>query len=248
MAGMFDSVDHVVATLLGERFRATRATATAVYLAAKVGNPLFIQGPHGVGKSSLARAIAGVTRAGLLDLRTTAPPSATGEGGVPNLLLMDDLSGADETLLTLARELLAETPPTDASGPAQRPWVVLTSSARDGSLAKLRERCRTVTLAYPPFEHEVSIVLERVPGLSLGLAGEVCNVAARLRTGPFVRPPGVGESISWARALVGLRCSRIDAEMLDHSAARLFSLPEDVKTFRAADPSTLVSRGLSCAA
>lgn len=89
--------------------------------------------------------------------------------------------------------------------------------------------------------------MERVPGLSLGLAGEVCNVAARLRTGPFVRPPGVGESISWARALVGLRCSRIDAEMLDHSAARLFSLPEDVKTFRGPPTLPLWSAAASAA-
>lgn len=244
MPGMFDSVDHVVEALAAERFRATRATATAVYLAAKVGNPLFVQGPHGVGKTSLCKAIANAAGASLVQLQT----GSVGPGGDdtnPMLIFLDDVSPADGGLLQLARELVTE----EASGSeAQRPWVVLTAASADGLLAPLWERCRPVLLGYPEFECEVSIVMERVPGLSRGLAGQLCNVAGRLRGGAFERSPGVGESISWARALVGLRCSRIDAEMLDQSAARLFSLAEDVHRFRATDLATLVTPGLSCAA
>lgn len=245
---MFDSVDDVVEALAAEGFRATRATATAVYLAANVGNPLFLRGCHGTGKTSLAMAIAHARGAHLVDLRGAVPPWAEIESDSHALLLLDDINPAEEALIALVRDLLAENASGSAAGPPPQPWVILTTSSIAESVEELRGLCRAVTLGYPEFEQEVRIVMERVPRLSRGLAGQVCNVSARLRSAGFTRPPGVGESVSWARTLVALHCSRIDAEMLDHAAARLFSLPEDVRRFRASNPASLVTPGLDYAA
>ena len=240
---MFDSVDHVVESLAAQRFRATRAAATATYLAARVGNPLLIQGPHGTGKTALARAIVAAEALQLVEFRNASDSVVSGDPGT--LLLVDDIASSLDPRFDALTELLLS---VEGAVVARQPWVVLTSSSNDPSLEPLREPCRVLALGYPEFDHEVGIVVERVPGMSRGLAGQLCNIAARLRLAGYERPPGVGESISWARALVGLRCSRIDAEMLDHSAARLFSLPEDVRKFRAEGPATLVTVGLSCAA
>lgn len=244
---MFDSVDQVIDALAVEGFSATRATATAVYLAAKVGNPLFIQGPHGTGKTSLARAVAKATDAEIVDLRTVSAPAAAAGVHARTFLLLDDLKSGEEALLQLARELLTNDRTSDEPA-GLRPLVAVTSASNHVSVAERSDRCRIVTLCYPVFELEARIVMERVPGLSRGLVGQVCNVAARLRAGAFVRPPGVGESISWARSLVAVRCPRIDAETLADSAAKLFSLPKDLRAFRAVDPATMVTPGLTWAA
>ena len=65
----FDSVEDVRARLAGVGYLASTAVATTVYLADRLGKPLLVEGPAGVGKTELARAVAEATGAGLVRLQ-----------------------------------------------------------------------------------------------------------------------------------------------------------------------------------
>jgi MoxR-like ATPase len=66
---LFDSVDDVLTRLAGVGYLASTAVATTVFLADRLGKPLLVEGPAGVGKTELARAVADSTNAGLVRLQ-----------------------------------------------------------------------------------------------------------------------------------------------------------------------------------
>ncbi|MCD2186792.1 AAA family ATPase [Actinomycetospora soli] len=66
---LFDSVDDVVTRLGDVGYLASNAVATTVFLADRLGKPLLVEGPAGVGKTELARAVAEATDAGLVRLQ-----------------------------------------------------------------------------------------------------------------------------------------------------------------------------------
>ena len=57
-AGVPDSVDETLALLRRERYLADRSLATAVYLALRLGRPLFLEGDAGVGKTEVGKVLA----------------------------------------------------------------------------------------------------------------------------------------------------------------------------------------------
>ncbi|MBY4573915.1 ATPase [Gordonia paraffinivorans] len=65
----FASVDEVVARLRETGYLADDATATSTFLADRLGKPLLVEGPAGVGKTELAKAIAAATDAELVRLQ-----------------------------------------------------------------------------------------------------------------------------------------------------------------------------------
>lgn len=65
----FTGSADVAAKLATTGYLADEATSTAVYLADRLGKPLLVEGPAGVGKTELARAIAGAVGAGLVRLQ-----------------------------------------------------------------------------------------------------------------------------------------------------------------------------------
>ncbi|GGK63845.1 AAA family ATPase [Nocardia camponoti] len=66
---IFSSVDDVIARLATTGYLADKATATSVFLADRLGKPLLIEGPAGVGKTELSRAVARVAGAELVRLQ-----------------------------------------------------------------------------------------------------------------------------------------------------------------------------------
>ncbi|MGW6376329.1 AAA family ATPase [Rhodococcus sp. NPDC055112] len=66
---IFASVDEVITRLAETGYLSDKATATAVFLADRLGKPLLIEGPAGVGKTELARAVAQVSDAELVRLQ-----------------------------------------------------------------------------------------------------------------------------------------------------------------------------------
>lgn len=68
-AALFLSIDDVIQKLETHGYLADRATATVVYLADQLGKPLLIEGPAGVGKTELSRAVAAANEAELVRLQ-----------------------------------------------------------------------------------------------------------------------------------------------------------------------------------
>lgn len=66
---IFDSIDSVTERLVGKGYVADRLLATAVFLAARLEKPLFIEGEPGVGKTEIAKVIADLLGSELIRLQ-----------------------------------------------------------------------------------------------------------------------------------------------------------------------------------
>ena len=66
---MFESVEEVQQRFRDARYIANRRISTVVFLAARMGRPVLIEGPAGVGKTELAKTLSDVTKRPLIRLQ-----------------------------------------------------------------------------------------------------------------------------------------------------------------------------------
>jgi MoxR-like ATPase len=66
---VFDGIEDVQARLTEQRYVCDRRLATVVFLATRIGKPILVEGPAGVGKTELAKAVAAAVDTELIRLQ-----------------------------------------------------------------------------------------------------------------------------------------------------------------------------------
>src|SRR5450432_2774750 len=100
------SIDATVELLKAGDYIADRSLATVLYLALKLGRPLFCEGEAGVGKTEIAKVLAQTLKRPLirLPLLEALQPHV---GGAP-VLLIDELDRTDEPFEAYLLEVLSD--------------------------------------------------------------------------------------------------------------------------------------------
>jgi MoxR-like ATPase len=154
------------------------------------------------------------------------------EGG-PAVLLIDEIDRADDEFEAFLLEFLADfaitIPELGTISAAQRPLVVLTSNRTRELHDALKRRCLYHWIDYPSPQREAEIVHARLPGVPDEVAARVCAAVARLRERELYKLPGVGETITWARALLALDRTSSD---LDDTLGVVLKVREDIDRVR----------------
>ncbi len=135
----------------------------------------------------------------------------------PAVLLVDEVDRADDEFEAFLLEVLStwqvtipELGPVSAATP---PVVVLTSNRTRELHDALKRRCLYHWLEHPGIEREVQILAARAPEVPAALAQQVVRVVHAIRAdAEMLKPPGVAETLDWARALHELGTRELDTE------------------------------------
>ncbi|MBE3595659.1 MAG: MoxR family ATPase [Hydrogenibacillus sp.] len=276
---MNEEVRRLQEALRRAHYVAEEGLATVLHLAQRLARPLLLEGPAGVGKTALAKALADAYAVNLVRLQCyegldasqalydwdypkqllTARTAFAGgdvdeaalyserflierpllralrEKPAP-VLLIDEVDRADEEFEALLLEFLSEfqiTIPELGTFRADEPPLVILTSNRTRDLSDaLRRRCLYLWLDYPSMEQEAAIISLHVPHIAPELAKQIARGARRLRKLALLKPPGMAESIDFARALTELGAAQLDEDVVRRTLGCLLKTQEDIEMVR----------------
>jgi MoxR-like ATPase len=157
--------------------------------------------------------------------------------GARAVLLIDEVDRADDEFEAFLLEMLSEfqisIPEVGTITAEHPPLVVLTSNRTRELHDALKRRCMYHWIDYPPPEREVEIVLLRAPAVAESLARKVVAAVTRLRALDLAKPPGVAETIDWARTLDFLGESALTPEVADATLGAVVKERDDIGLVRA---------------
>ena len=280
---MREEVQHIQQLLEQQIYIAGPEIATALYLSMTLGRPLLVEGPAGVGKTEIAKALSNAlgTRLirlqcyegldastalyewnypkQLLHLKLTESSSASAtekeaaifseafllkrpllqaitETERAPVLLIDEIDRSDEEFEAFLLEVLSDfqvtIPEIGTITATHRPHVVLTSNrSRDLSDA-LRRRCLYHWIDYPSMEKELEIVRAKVPGIGSELSTDIAQVMQSTRKMSLSKVPGVAETLDWANALMALKVTELNNEIVAQTMGCFLKDEADIATFK----------------
>ncbi|KPL84027.1 ATPase [Thermanaerothrix daxensis] len=293
---LFDSPQTLKEALRAQNYIASDEIATVLYLSQALGKPILTEGPAGVGKTELAKALAGATGYPLIrlqcyegldetkalyeweyakqmlytqllrdklqdllaaseSLREAADRLAQEEdvffslrfllprpllkailSETPTVLLIDEIDRADAEFEAFLLEILSDfqvsIPEIGTLTARHHPLVVLTSNNTRELSEALKRRCLYLFIDYPSLEQELAVVRLKVPELAPKLARQAVELVQRLRHLDLRKSPSISETLDWAKALVSLNATALDAHTLETTLSVLLKHEADLQRAR----------------
>jgi MoxR-like ATPase len=152
------------------------------------------------------------------------------------VLLIDEVDRADDEFEAFLLEVLSDfqvsIPEIGTVKAPSPPLVVLTSNRTRELHDALKRRCLYHWIGYPSAERELEIVLIREPGVPPALAGQVVAAVHRLRELDLAKPPGVAETIDWARTVGLLGGTALDPQLASDTLGAVVKDRDDLDLVR----------------
>ena len=155
----------------------------------------------------------------------------------PVLLLIDEVDKSDPEFEAFLLEVLSDfqvtVPELGTIEAKRKPLVFLTSNnAREMSDA-LKRRCLHLYIDFPNEELEKKILETKVPGAAAGLVDDLVGMMHRLRQLDLKKTPSISETLDWARALLALNATELDAELVNQTFNVILKYEGDVRKAQA---------------
>jgi MoxR-like ATPase len=164
----------------------------------------------------------------------------------PVVLLVDEVDRADDEFEAFLLEVLSTNqvsiPELGTVAADTPPIVVLTSNRTREVHDALKRRCLYHWIEHPGLAREVEIVRARQPEVSQRLAEQVTHAVHRMRDGmELLKPPGVAETLDWAKALQTLGRDGLDVDSAATTLGAVLKYREDADRVRASLDSLLAN-------
>jgi MoxR-like ATPase len=147
------------------------------------------------------------------------------------VLLIDEVDKSDPEFEAFLLEVLSDfqvsIPEIGTLTARHIPQVVLTSNNSRELSDALKRRCFYLYLDFPSTEQEAAILKMKVPDLDERLIRQVAKAVGSIRKLELKKPPSIGESLDWARALVLLNADRLGPDTMRATLPTLIKYPAD---------------------
>ena len=150
------------------------------------------------------------------------------------VLLIDEIDKSDDEFEAFLLEILSDyqisIPELGTVKAKKPPLVFLTSNNTREIGDALKRRCLHLYIPFPDAARENTILQARVPELDAQLRDNIVNFVQAVRQMDLKKPPAVSETIDWARTVVLLNMTVLDAEFIRNTLNVLLKFRSDIET------------------
>ena len=154
----------------------------------------------------------------------------------PVVLLIDEIDRADEEFEAYLLELLSDfqisIPELGTIKATSKPLVILTSNRTRELSDALRRRCLYHWVDFPSKTKEIDIIAKKLPNIDEELATQVVTFIHNLRKSSLHKPPGIAESLDWAKTLLLMNQKNITDQIVKTTIGCVLKHKDDVEFVR----------------